>query len=55
MANDGYKITDLSKKMSIKDVQNAVFSLFSTPIQFSEKENEATTSEEFILGELNER
>lgn len=47
-------ITDLSKGLSVEDVQNAALSMFSTPVLFSEEENKAETVEEFILGKTNE-
>ena len=45
-----FEITDLSKGLSMEDIQNANFTLFSTPMSFPENEVEAMTLEEFILG-----
>lgn len=42
-------ITDLSKGLSIKDVQNAVLRLFTTPIRFPKEPPKFMTLEEFIL------
>ena len=42
-------ITDLSKGLSISDIQNAAFSLFSTPMRFPEESVKFMTLEEFIL------
>lgn len=51
MGGEEFKITDLSKGLSMRDIQNAALSLFSTPVKFSEEEYETKTLEEFILGE----
>ena len=42
-------ITDLSKGLSISDIQKAAFSLFSTPMRFPEESVKFMTLEEFIL------
>lgn len=42
-------ITDLSKGLSISDIQNAAFSLFSTPMRFPRESVKFMTLEEFIL------
>ena len=42
-------ITDLSKGLSISDIQKAAFSLFSTPMRFPKESVKFMTLEEFIL------
>ena len=44
-----FTITDLSKGLSISDIQNAAFSLFSTPMRFPKESAKFMTLEEFIL------
>ena len=46
-----FTITDLSKGLSIEEVQNAALSLFSTPIRFPKDSPRYMTLEEFILDE----
>jgi hypothetical protein len=50
-------ITDLSKGLSISDVQRAALSLFSSPMRFPKESLKFMTIEEFILdkGEEDER
>ena len=52
-----FTITDLSKGLSISDVQRATLSLFSSPMRFPKESAKFMTLEEFILdkGEENER
>ena len=44
-----FKLTDISKGLSIKDVQNAVFSLFTTPLRFPKEGPKFMSLEEFII------
>ena len=44
-----FTLTDLSKGLSISDIQNAAFSLFSTPMRFPKESLRFMTLEEFIL------
>ena len=44
-----FKLTDISKGLSIKDIQNAVFSLFTTPLRLPKESPKEMTLEEFIL------
>lgn len=44
-----FKLTDLSKGLSIKDLQNAALRLFTTPIKFPKEGPKFMTLEEFIL------
>ena len=46
-----FKITNLSKGLSISDVQRATLTLFSTPMKFPEDSPKFMTLEEFILGD----
>ena len=55
MRREEFIITELSKSKSMDDLQNALFSLFTTPLKFSEKDENAKTFEEFILGTEDER
>jgi hypothetical protein len=52
-----FTITDLSKGLSMSDIQNAALSLFSTPMRFPKESAKFMTLEEFILdkGEEDER
>lgn len=52
MSEYEYKITDLSKELSVGDIQNAVLSMFVTPIKLPPKACEAKTLEEFVLSNL---
>ena len=47
-----FKITDLSKGLSVLDIQRATLTLFSTPIKFPEERPKFMTLEEFILGDI---
>lgn len=44
-----FTLTDISGGLSISDIQNAAFSLFSTPIRFPKESAKFMTLEEFIL------
>ena len=44
-----FTITDLSKGLSISDIQRATLSLFSTPMRFPKESVKFMTLEEFIL------
>ena len=48
-------ITDLSKGLSISDIQNAAFSLFPTPIRLPKEDVKFMTLEEFILDKGEEK
>lgn len=52
-----FKLTDISKGLSIEDVQNAALSLFTTPMKIPKEGPKFMTLEEFILdkGRENER
>ena len=49
-----FKITDLSKKMSISEIQNLTLSFFSTPMKIPKESAKFMTLEEFIVEEGNE-
>ena len=49
-----FVITDLSKGLSIEEVQNAAFSLFTTPMKLPKESPKRMTIEEFILGKSSE-
>ena len=44
-----FTITDLSKGLSVSDIQNAALSLFSTPMRLPKESVKFMTLEEFIL------
>ena len=44
-----FTITDLSKRLSVSEVQNATLSLFGIPMRIPEENSKSTTLEEFIL------
>ena len=50
-----FKLTDISKGLSIEDIQHACFTLFPTPIKLPQDECKEMTLEEFILGELKDK
>ena len=52
MSEYEFTITDLSKGLSAEEVQNAVFSMFTTPIKFPPDACRAMTLEEFVLSNL---
>ena len=43
------KLTDISRGLSMKNIQNAVFSLFPTPLRFPKESPKKMTLEEFII------
>jgi hypothetical protein len=46
-----FTITDLSKGLSVEEIQNLALSLFSTPMRFPKDSPKMMTLEEFILDE----
>ena len=44
-----FKLTDISKGLSIKDVQNAVFSVFTAPLRLPKEGPRFMSLEEFIM------
>lgn len=50
-----FTITDLSKELSIGDVQRAALSLFSTPMRLPKESAKFMTLEEFILDKEEEK
>ncbi len=45
-----FRLTDVSKSLSVRDLQNATLALFSTPMRFPKESPEFMTLEEFIYG-----
>ena len=46
-----FKLTDISKGLSIEDIQHACFSLFPTPVKLPKDSPKPMTLEEFIIGD----
>ena len=51
MSEYKFKLTDISKGLSMNDIERACFTLFTTPINVPSDRPEIMTLEEFILKE----
>lgn len=51
MSEYKFELTDISKGLSINDIQRACFTLFTTPMNIPSDKPEVMTLEEFIVKE----